>query len=364
MPKQRANFIGLSTNTIGNNNDSLSGIWASQDQFYLESRDKWAKEFAIDIVMWGGGGGGSQFPGGSPTWGTPAPGGAGGSLVFTGTYSDLGASSGNTLYMYVGGGAAGAPGGGGGGPNGGHPGGGGGAGPGGAIGGGGGMTSIYLNGTFSTGTRLFIAGGGGSGYFGSIATHPVAWPPPAAFQPIGLGNGGSQVSGGAGGVSSNPGYPPGNAGSQFTGGSGSPAGNGKAGGGGAGWYGGGGGCSDTGAANGAGGGGGSNYHNPIISPALVTHANFFNDPNFNPVAPTNYPIPVNPYFGPRYSNSPPFPGSRITLPGQNSGHPLYSLPYCGGSQVNGPGYPGSIHITINGVTYSYTSVGSHTLVLP
>lgn len=366
MPKQFANFIGISTNCgVGNSLTTNSGVWFNQEQFYKQSRGSWAlKDRNVTITMWGGGGGGAQYPGGSPTWGIPNPGGAGGSLVFSGLYSDFGGKVGDTLYLYVGGGGAGAPAGGGGGPNGGHPGGGGPAGPGGAIGGGGGMSSIYLNGTHSTGTRLFIAGGGGSGYFANIATHPVAWPPPSASQPIGFGNGGSQSAGGAGGVSGNPGYPPGNAGGQFQGGSGSPASNGKAGGGGAGWYGGGGGCSDTGAANGAGGGGGSNYHNPIISPTLVTHANFFNDPNFNPGAPSSYPIALNPYFGPRYSSSPSYPGTRIALPGQNSGNPLYSLPYCGGSQVNGPGYPGSIHITVEGVTYSYTSVGSYTFVLP
>lgn len=363
MPKQRANFVGINSATLGGSGSTLPGIWFSQDQFYLNSRSKWYQAKEITITMWGGGGGGMTFPGGSPTWGTPAPGGAGGSLVFTGTYNDLGLSAGNTLYIYVGGGGQG-PNPGAGGPNGGHPGGGGPSGPGGAIGGGGGMSSLYANGPFSSGTLLFIAGGGGSGYFGSIATHPVAWPPPAAGQPIGLGNGGSQSSGGAGGVSGNPSYPPGNGGSRFQGGSGSQASNAKSGGGGAGHYGGGGGCADTGAANGAGGGGGSNYHNPIVPPAKVTHANFFNDPAFNPSAPQGYPIALNPFNGPRYSASPSYPGSRITLPGQNSTNPLYALPYGGGSTVAGPGYPGSVHITINGVTYSYTSVGPHTLVLP
>lgn len=318
----------------------------------------------IIITMWGAGGAGVSFPGGSPTWGTPAPGGAGGALVVTGSYSDLGLTGGQTLYLYVGGGAAGSPSGGGGGPNGGHPGSGGSAGPGGGNGGGGGMSSIYQGNPFATGTLLLIAGGGGAGGFRNIATHPSGWPPPTVPQPIANGSGGGSGSGGAAGVSSNPSYPPGNAGSRFAGGAGSPASNGKAGGGGAGHYGGGGGASDTGAANGGGGGGGSNYHNPIISPAVIVHANFFNDPWFNPSAPQDYPVPIGPHFGPRYSTSPPFPGSRITLPGQNEPNPLYSLPYCGGSQVNGPGYPGSIHITVNGVTTSFTTVGSHTFLLP
>lgn len=317
----------------------------------------------IIITMWGAGGGGVQYPGGSPTWGTPAPGGAGGSLFFSGTYTDLQVVSGQTLYLYVGGGGSGAPAGGSGGPNGGHPGSGGSAGPGGAQGGGGGMSSIYRGGTFSTGTLMFITGGGGAGSFQNIATYPSGWPPPTVPQPIANGSGGSQSSGGAAGVSGNPSYPPGNAGSQFTGGAGSPASNGKAGGGGAGYYGGGGGASDTGAANGGGGGGGSNYHNPIISPEKVIHANFFNDPWFNPGAPSSWPV-SNPYFGPLYSTNPAFGGGRSTLPGQNAPNPLYSLPYCGGSTVNGPGYPGSIHITVDGVTTSFTSVGPFTYILP
>ena len=316
----------------------------------------------IIITMWAGGGGGINFPGGSPTWGIPAPGGAGGSVIFTGTYNDLNATSGQTLTLYVGGGGSG-PSPGAGGPNGGHPGSGGSSGPGGAQGGGGGMSSVYLGGPFSTGTLLLIAGGGGAGSFQSIATHPAGWAPPANPQPIGTGNGGSQISGGAGGVSSNPSYPPGIAGSQFTGGAGSPAGNGKAGGGGAGYYGGGGGASDTGAATGSAGGGGSNYHNPIISPAKVAHANFFNDPWFNPAAPSSWPV-NNPFFGPLYTTSPAFPGTRSTLPGQNAPNPLYALPYGGGSTNNGAGYPGSIHITVDGVTTSYTSVGSFTYTLP
>ena len=317
----------------------------------------------IVITMWGGGGGGINFPGGSPTWGTAAPGGAGGSVIFTGTYSDINAASGQTLYLYVGGGGSGStPGAGG--PNGGHPGSGGSAGPGGAQGGGGGMSSIYLGGPFSSGTLLLIAGGGGAGYFESIATYPTGWVPPSIPQPtVNNGFGGSQSAGGAGGVSANPSYPPGSAGSQFTGGSGSGAANGKAGGGGAGWYGGGGGASDTGAATGAPGGGGSNYHNPIISPSKVAHANFFNDPWFNPGAPGSWPA-VNASLGPLYSTNPAYAGTRSTLPGQNAPNPLYSLPYGGGSTVNGAGYPGSIHITVDGVTTSFTSVGPFTYTLP
>ena len=357
MPKHFANFAGINPNIFG---DNQSGVWSLADQFYKKVRDKWVgADPDIVITMWGGGGGGIQFPGGSPTWGTPAPGGAGGSLIFTGTYSDLGASSGDTLYLYVGGGGNG-PSPGGGGPNGGHPGSGGNAGPGNAQGGGGGMSSIYLNGTYSTGTRLFIAGGGGAGAFTFIAGYPEAFPPPAS-----AGNnagGGTQSAGGKAGTP--PSYPNGNAGTQFTGGAGSQSGNAKSGGGGAGWYGGGGGGADTGAATGQQGGGGSNYHNPTISSPLVDHANYFNDPNFNPGAPMSWPIPITPHFGPRYSTSPSFPGTRSTLPGQNSGNPLYSLPYCGGSTRAGAGYPGSIHITVDGSTTSFTSVGPYTYTLP
>lgn len=357
MSKHFANFVGQNSGIFGDANNK--GVWALADHFYKRVRDNWQKDDAdIVITMWGGGGGGRQFPGGSPTWGTPSPGGAGGSLIFTGRYSDLGAVSGDTLYLYVGGGGSG-PSPGAGGPNGGHPGGGGPNGPGNAQGGGGGMSSVYLNGPHASGTRLFIAGGGAGGEYTHIAGYPAGWPPPPSGNSAG---GGTQTAGGKAGTPTS--YPNGNAGSQFTGGQGAQAGNSKSAGGGAGWYGGGGGGADTGAANGQPGGGGSNYHNPTISSPLVVHANFFNDPNFNPGAPMGYPVPTTPYFGPRYSASPAYPGTRITLPGQNSGNPLYSLPYCGGSTVAGGGYPGSIHITVGGTTTSFTSVGPHTFTLP
>lgn len=316
----------------------------------------------ITITMWGGGGGGMIFPGGSPTWGTPSPGGAGGSLVATGTYGTFNLNSGQSLYIYVGGGGAGGSVGGAGGPNGGHPGKGGSASPGTfAGGGGGGMSSLYLNGGFGVGTLMLIAAGGGT-FYQFMGGYPDGFAPPSAPNTVN-GKGGSQSAGGAAGTQ--PGYPSGNSGTQFTGADGASVPGGKSSGGGAGYYGGGSGIGDTGAANGGFGGGGSNYQNPSIFPApSVVHANMFTSPTFNPPAtPATYPY-ANPYLDALYSTNPAFPGTRSNLPGQNSTNPLYNVNYSGGSTVGGPGYPGSVHITIDGNVYSFTTVGTHVLILP
>jgi hypothetical protein len=316
----------------------------------------------VIITMWGAGGGGYIRKAG-PEWGPPsASGGVGGSMIARTTVDNLGLSSGDQLYIYVGGGGA-MPGPGG--PNGGHPGGGGG-GSGGYGGGGGGMSSIYMKGSYSSGTLLLIAGGGCGGY--------------GVFQVSGLegdypGRGGTQSSGGAGGPGVSGGGP-GSPGSQFTGGSAGTHG----GGGGAGYYGGGGGPGDGGAANGGSGGSGSCYLNPIYfindtSDSSITNgvviANQFrafpspyNSP-FNPGGNSSYPWVPYPYPGPMgpYARGAGQPASD-PMTGQNRLHPLYNTSYGGRTTSGGGGYPGSVHITFNGVTTSYTSVGTHIFTVP
>ncbi len=142
-----------------------------------------------------------------PEWGPPSiSGGIGASMIATTTVDNLGLSSGDQIYIYVGGaGAMSGPGG----PNGGHPGGGGG-GSGGYGGGGGGMSSVYMKGSFSTGTLLLIAGAGagGAGAFLDISHLDSRF----------SSRGGTQSSGGAGGPGVSGGGP-GSPGSQFNGGS-------------------------------------------------------------------------------------------------------------------------------------------------
>jgi hypothetical protein len=296
---------------------------------------------ALTIKMWGAAGGGWVTKG----WGNPSPGSAGGALSVTeATYEELGISSGDTLYIYVGGGNSGNSGG----PNGGHPGGAGnGAGPG---TGGGGMTSIY-NGPYATGTRMLIAGGsGGSGVMGSFGWYPTGYPSPInnnqSSPPFSAPNGpggGTQTFGGSGSI--HPSYPSGSPGGQFSGGNSSPTPNGAGGGGGAGWYGGGGGHGDTGAANGSGGSGGSNYQNPSIT-ATVTHHNDFQDvPNYVGRGPnTGWDFSSNPWpsFWPTFY---PYFDPAANAPGFNSLDPDYSFPRCGGTNDGpGNGQPGSVVI--------------------
>jgi len=316
----------------------------------------------IVIAMWAGAGGGWVRKGG-PEWGPPSiSGGTGASMIATTTNVNLGLSSGDQLYIYVGGGGAmSGPGG----PNGGHPGGGGG-GSGGYGGGGGGMSSVYMKGSFSTGTLLLIAGGGsGGGGLVNIAHLDSRF----------SANGGTQSSGGAGGPGVSGGGP-GSPGSQFTGGGAGTHG----GGGGAGYYGGGGGPGDGGAANGGNGGTGSCYINTSYFTEDTTDSGLANGvvianifrrfpAPFNPPmpfsGPPTAPYPFFPligypgpyYFGPGSSTPSPFPG-------QNTGHPLYNPTYGGGTTSGGNGYPGSVHITYNGVTTSYTTVGTHIFTVP
>lgn len=309
----------------------------------------------ITIKMWAGAGGGWVSKG----WGTPQPGSAGGAISVTDSpYEDLGISSGNTLYIYVGGGNSGNSGG----PNGGHPGGAGnGAGPG---TGGGGMTSIYANGPYSSGTRMLIAGGSGGSQQGTgFGWYPVGYPSPSnnsqSSPPFSAPNGpggGTQTFGGSGSL--HPNYPNGSPGGQFSGGNSSPTANGAGGGGGSGWYGGGGGHGDTGAANGSGGAGGSNYQNPSIS-ATVTHHNDFQDvPNYIGAGPnTGWDFSSNPWPSFWGTFSPGISGS-ASIPGFNSTDPDYSFPRCGGS-LDGPGNgsPGSVVIIDkfgNKTTFNYT----------
>lgn len=68
-----------------------------------------------------------------------------------------------------------------------------------------------------------------------------------------------------------------------------------------------------------------------------------------------YPGPY--YFGAGNNTSSPFPG-------QNAGHPLYNASYGGSSTSGGNGSPGSVHITIAGTTYSYTTAGPHIFTVP
>lgn len=316
----------------------------------------------IIITMWGGAGGGWVRKS-DPAWGPPSgSGGTGASMIATTTVADLGLSSGDQLYIYVGG--AGSQGGSGG-PNGGHPGGGGG-GSGGYGGGGGGMSSVYMKGSFSTGTLLLIAGGGSGGYGFLEISHLDS-----RFS----SRGGTQSSGGAGGPGVSGGGP-GSPGSQFSGGGAGTHG----GGGGAGYYGGGGGPGDGGAANGGNGGTGSCYINTSYFTEDTTDSGLANGvvianifrrfpAPFNPPMPfsgpptASYPFfPLSGYPGPYYfgpGNSTPSP-----FPGQNAGHPLYNPTYGGGSRAGSDGYPGSVHITFNGVTTSYTTVGPHIFTVP
>jgi hypothetical protein len=322
----------------------------------------------IVFTMWGAGGGGWIRKSG-PAWGPPsASGGTGGALVATTTLTSLGLTSGSQLYIYVGGGGAMGPGAGG--PNGGHP-GGGGSGNGGYGGGGGGMSAVYMQGSFSTGTLLLIAGGGSGGFGISVTSGLNAEPPgPSSTQ----AGGGSQSSGGGGGNGTSGGSP-GSPGTQFTGGN---AGT-HAGGGGAGYYGGGGGGGDGGAATGNSGGAGSCYINTNyfsedttdsgISNGVVI-ANIFRrfPAPFNPVMPFSGPptasFPYSPLVSPGPYSQPAGDTASLPFPGQNAGHPLYNANYGGGTTSGGGGYPGSVHITIDGVTYSYTTVGPHILNIP
>jgi hypothetical protein len=317
----------------------------------------------IVFTMWGAGGGGWIRKAG-PEWGPPSiSGGIGASMIATTTLDNLGLSSGDQLSIYVGGAGAMS---GSGGPNGGHP-GGGGSGSGGYGGGGGGMSSIYMKGNFSTGTLLLIAGGGagGGGAFLDISHLDSRF----------SSRGGTQSSGGAGGPGVSGGGP-GSPGSQFTGGSAGTHG----GGGGSGYYGGGGGPGDGGAANGGSGGTGSCYINTAYFTEDTTDsaiangvviANIFrrfpapHNPPMPFSGPPTAPYPFFPligypgpyYFGAGGSTSSPFPG-------QNTGHPLYNPTYGGASRSGSDGYPGSVFITIAGTTYSFTSVGPHTLTIP
>ena len=274
-------------------------------------------------------------------------------------------NSGDTLTIYVGGGGN-MPGPGG--PNGGHP-GGGGNGSGGYGGGGGGMSSIYMNGNFSTGTLLLIAAGGGGGGinwggFGNNVAGTSSGGPGRGATPTGGGTGGPGVAG------SGPGTP----GGQYQGGNGGSAG----GGGGSGFYGGGGGPGDAGAANGGPGGNGLSYGNPTYFANDTTDSGtndtngirFSNmfldfpapDNSFrNPGAPT-----TEPYYYPGYSPYArgAYSPASDTVPAENQDHPLYNNSYGGKSPSGGSGAPGSVFITIDGTTYSYTSVGTYTLTLP
>jgi len=317
----------------------------------------------IVFTMWGAGGGGYIRKAG-PEWGPPsASGGIGGAMIATTTLDNLGLSSGDQLSIYVGGGGA-MPGPGG--PNGGHP-GGGGSGSGGYGGGGGGMSSIYMKGPYASGTLLLVAGGGSGGYAVFLHSDLIADYPPD--------RGGTQSSGGVGGPGVSGGGP-GSPGSQFTGGNAGTHG----GGGGAGYYGGGGGPGDGGAANGGGGGAGSCYINTSyftndtsdarIQNGVVIANNFrefpspYNSP-FNPGGSSSYPWVPYPYPGPMapYARGAGQPASD-PMPGQNRLHPLYNASYCGATNSGGNGNPGSVFITIAGTTYSFTSVGPHTLTIP
>jgi hypothetical protein len=321
----------------------------------------------IIITMWGAGGGG-YIRKSDPAWGPPsAAGGNGGSLIAKTTDIDLGLSSGDQLYIYVGGGGA-MPGPGG--PNGGHP-GGGGSGNGGYGGGGGGMSSVYMKGSFSTGTLLLIAGGGSGGYGIENVAGLNATPP----GPSSTRAGGGTQSGGGGGGTGTSGGSSGSSGSQFSGGSGGT----HAGGGGAGYYGGGGGGGDGGAANGNAGGSGSSYINTsyfaedtsdagIANGAVI--ANIFRrfPAPFNPPMPFSGPptasFPYSPLVFPGPYSRPAGSTASDPFPGQNTGHPLYNPSYGGATNSGGNGQPGSVHITFNGVTTSYTTVGTHIFTIP
>lgn len=322
--------------------------------------------FDVEITMWGGGGGGYVRKS-SPAWGPPIRSGKSGhSLIAKTTYENLGLNSGNTLTIYVGGGGQ-MPGPGG--PNGGHP-GGGGNGNGGYGGGGGGMSTIYMNGTFSTGTLLLLTAGGGGGgsnwgEFGNNLAGTSSGGPGRGATPTSGGTGGPGVSG------SGPGTP----GSQYQGGNSGAQG----GGGGSGFYGGGGGPGDGGAANGGPGGNGLSYGNPTYfandtsdsgtnDTNGIRFSNMFLDfPSFdNSFRIPGAPLGPGPFYYPGYQpyNRPPGSTASDTIPAENGDHPLYNDAYGGRSPSGGSGAPGSVFITINGTTYSYTSVGTYTLTLP
>ena len=341
---------------------------AAGNNFGFGRRRSGVRSRQIVFTMWGGGGGG-WIRKSDPAWGPPSiAGGTGGALIATTTLSNLGLTSGSQLYIYVGGGGAMVPGVGG--PNGGHP-GGGGSGSGGYGGGGGGMSSIYMNGPFSTGTLLLIAGGGSGGNGLVYTSGLVSDAPPSATGNI--AKGGNQSTGGAGGPGVSGGAP-GSPGSQFTGGAAGTHG----GGGGAGYYGGGGGPGDAGAANGSLGGAGSCYLNGTyftndtsdsgLSNGVVI-ANIFRrfPAPFNPPMPFSNPTATYPYDslvypGPYYQ--PASSTASSPFPGQNAGHPLYNANYGGGTLSGGAGYPGSIFITIDGTTFSYTTAGPYVLTIP
>ena len=311
-------------------------------------------EAPITIEMWGAGGGsGDNGPHDQArNYGAP-----GGSITISDVpYASLGLSSGDTLYLYVGGGGQGVSGPSAGGPNGGHPGSGGTGNPGNDMAGGGGMTSIYHNNPHSNGESnllLIAAGGGGSAAGNGLAAggYPqgVGGGPPSHYpgtftprpsvapwlgiQPV--GGGGSQT-GSSGGypTSGYGGAPGGTAGTKFNGGS-SPDG----GGGGAGYYGGGSGRGDSGTVSGSGGGGGSNYQNPIIT-STVTHHSIFTDPTWSPI----------------FDSPPADPNSGLGA--LNQGSPNYTGSVGAGGPPSGDGDGGNGYIVITDPsgtsTFSYT----------
>ena len=313
----------------------------------------------LTIKMWGASGGGWQTKG----WGSPAPGSSAGALrISDAPYDELGISSGDTLYVYVGGTCSGNSGG----PNGGRPGSGGsGAGNG---RGGGGCTSIYRNGTHSTGTLMLVAGGsGGSQHLGGFGYYPTGAPantPPGTGSPTLAAATGDSVGGGTQGTggrgSEGGGYPNGSPGSAFNGGPGSPTGNGAGGGGGAGYYGGGGGHGDTGAANGSGGGGGSNYQNPGISATVSHFCDFIDVPNYLGVDNSSLNISPSGSWPSIWSTYYPTTYPASSTPGFMSNDPDYSAPRCGAGN-DGPsnGMPGSVvFIDVDGNKTTLTYTGS------
>lgn len=315
----------------------------------------------ITIEMWGAGGGSGDNGPHNQARRHGSPGGA--ISVTEVPYSDMGLSSGDTLYMYIGGGGYGVPGPSGGGPNGGHPGRGGNGSPGSDSSGGGGMTSIYKNNPHSSGESnlwLIAAGGGGSaaglgfaaggypqGIGGGPPSHmPGSFTPRPAVAPLAdyssVGGGGSQTTSTGGYPTSGyGGAPGGSAGSKFTGGDGPDSG-----GGGAGYYGGGSGRGDFGSVSGGGGGGGSNYQNPAIS-GTVTHHSLWNDPSWTP------------YVDARISGGNPIsPVGDEGAGALNQSSPNYSSGVGAGGDTSGPGNGGNGYIVITDPsgtsTFSYT----------
>ena len=313
----------------------------------------------LAIYMWGAGGGSGDNGPHNQARNYGAPGGA---ISLTSTpYDDLNISSGDTLYIYVGGGGQGVDGNNSGGPNGGHPGGGGPGVPVSDSGGGGGMTAIYRNNPHSSGTTnlyLIAGGGGGSaagngfaaggypqGVGGGPPSHyPNSFPPTISpwynMQPV--GGGGSQNAGGPGGypTSGYGGAPGGNSGSQFQGGGGP---TGDAGGGGAGYYGGGQGRGDAGTVSGSGGGGGSNYQHPDIPGPSITHHDLTTDPNYSPL------------FSP---GSPPVSSNAASGVALNAGSPHYTGSYGRGGNTTNPGTGGPGYVVIIGPTGTSTFTAS------